>query len=526
MGPTDWPSAEVPVSTVPEAGIRREIFRVAGVVPPPNPLTGTATPDELNFTQVVRYRADVSPPAAAHAILIAYPGFLGGAGNWDPLARTLVRRSIAAGQPIEVWSIDRRSNLMEDLTGFDTAEATGNAEIAAGYYFGRDTIDGEEFPGFRQQADLAFESEWGLATHVEDLRRVLALVPAGERRARVFLMGHSLGASFTEAYAGWRFDDGLQGVDELAGLILIEGLLPETPLAQADYEGGVANGFFSLVGVNDIRATTRHFELPLIGSTVLPLAEIMSLRALYKPDAITPDDNRDTTLRILYLLAEIPPMTNAAVLGFSFDRESLPLTFAAASIGHGTGGPIESYLNPFGEEGAMLVHPTDPAATYDWVDAPDDDPAEVTPLANLAHAFVDGRTNLAEWYFPARLPIDLQACGGGRVAENGYQAAAGLRCFDGAFVDAPVLAISAELQPLANFEALKQRVTPTVGAGRPLANADRTNPAAWTAIAAEGFTHMDPLLASDVAANPVAGAVMTFVGANTAAGAVTIPLQP
>jgi hypothetical protein len=522
--PKDWPEMTVPTSAVPEPGIRRELFRVAGAAAPANPVTGDATPAALEYTQVVRYRQDVDPPAPAKAIVVAMPGFLGAAGNWDPLARNLVRASIAAGEPVEVWAIDRRSNLLEDLRGMDTAEAAQNGEIAAGYYFGEDTIGGEPFAGFLLQADVPYMSEWGLAVHVEDLRRVIEVVPENERKARVFLLGHSLGASFTEAFAGWRFDGGVRGSELLAGFILVDGSLGATPLTESEYGGGVANGFLSVPGLDEIRSGTRYFELPILGTDVMPLAEIMSMRYLYDPDGIIEkDDTRETTLKILLMLTEVPRMTNAAVLGFAFDHESLPLTFAACSCGASTGGPVESYDNAFGE--GMLVRPSDLAATYDWTDAFDTSPAEFTPLANLAHAFVDGRVNLAEWYFPARLPLDLRACAGGAVPADGYQAAAGLRCFDGGLADAPFLAISAELAPLEDMEAVAGRLAPTIGAGRPKAGADRSDPDAFRAFHVDGFTHMDPLLAAEGPGNPVPGAILSFVDANAAPGEVTIPLQ-
>jgi pimeloyl-ACP methyl ester carboxylesterase len=523
-GPRDWPLMTVPTSDVPEAGIRRELFRVQGVVPPANPTTGATTPAELNFTQVVRYRQDVDSPAPATAVIIAMPGFLGAAGNWDPLARNLVRESIARGAPVEVWAIDRRSNLLEDLRGMDSAEAARNAEIAQGYYFGGETVGGQAFAGFVDPADVSFMSEWGLATHVEDLRRVIAVVPQAQRKARVFLLGHSLGGALTEAYASWRFDDGTHGFDELAGFALIDGSLTGTPISESDYHDGVANGFFSLTGVDDIRATTPYFELPILGTDVLPQAEIMSMRYLYDPTGVIVDARRDHTLQILLMVSPVPKMTNAATLGFAFDHESEALTFAACSCGHASGGALETYDNAIAQR--QLVRPSDQAATYDWVDAPDAQPPEVTPLADLAHAFVDGRVNLAEWYFPSRLPLDLRACSNGQVAPGGYQDQAGLRCFDEALVDAPFLGVSAELAPIENLDATKDRVAPTIGPGRPLAGHDRSDPNAFRTFHIDGFTHMDGLLAAAGPGNPVPGAVLDFVAANAAPGDVTIPVQP
>lgn len=521
-GPRDWPAMDVPASTMPEPGIRRDLVLVPGVAPPPNPMTGDATPAALDVTQVLRYRQDVDPPATVRAVIVAMPGFLGGGGSLDALARALVRRGAATGTPVEVWAIDRRANLLEERVGLDTAEAAGEAEIALNWYFGIDTIDGERFPGFRRQADLAFMSEWGLATHVEDLRRVIARIPAAERRGRVFLLGHSLGASFSEAYAAWRFSDGTRGVDELAGIVLIDGVLADTPIAEDQWHAGTGAGFFKMPGVDAIRAGARYFELPLLGISVYAQAEIMSLRALLDPDGVVEDEVRDDTLRILLLLGDgpMPRLTNQAVLGLAFDAESCPLAFAAINGGRATGGPLESYDNPFGD--GTLVHPTDGNVTYAWIDALAASPPEHTPIANLAHSFVDGRTNFAEWYFPARLPIDLAAVGGARVAEDGWQAALGLRAFDGALIDAPILAVSAGFVEPARFEPLRARVAPAVGAGRPRQGATRAEDDGFRVLRAEGLTHMDPITA-DESMNPVPAAVLEFVGQHGAAGAVALP---
>lgn len=521
-GRPDWPSQQVPASTVPEAGVRRDVLRVDGVVPPANPLTGDETPGELNVVQVLRYRQDVDPPAPATVVIVALPGFLGGGASWDGLARAMVKRGAASGQVIEVWAIDRRSNLLEDLVGSDTAEAAGNPEIAAGYYNGTDTIDGQLFPGFKLQTDVPFESEWGLATHVEDVHRVVQIVPQAARRGHVFLMGHSLSGQFVEAYAAWRFADGVRGGDEIAGLIMIDGVLGAAPLSEDEYLNGTGSGFEATPGLDEIRERARYFELPIFGVEVYPLIEVMSLRALLAPDAVVADPVRDDTLRILLLMGDtpIPPLSNQAALGFGFDDESCPLTFGSVSAGHATGGPLESYENPFG--GGNLVHPTDPGATYTWVDAPAAQPAEPTPLANLAHSFIDGRTNFAEWYFPNRLRLDLAAVGGARVPDDGWHAAQGLRAFDGALIDAPILAISSGFLDPADYEELRARVAPAVGAGRPNAGATRDLDTGFRSLEAAGQTHTDPLVAADGPSNPVPAAIEQFVAANAEAGVLTI----
>ncbi|MEZ4252471.1 MAG: hypothetical protein R3B99_30035 [Polyangiales bacterium] len=530
-GVLDFPAERPPLSTVPSEGVRRDVFLVPGATPPTNPVTGDTTPSELDFTQVLRYRRDVEPPAAARAIVVCMPGFLGGGGSFEGLARALVRTGLE-GESIEVWAIDRRSNLLEDLAGMDAAEVLGDPEVAQAYYFGDATVGGQAFEGYRSQDSLPYLSEWGLATHAEDLRRVIALVPQAERRARVFLLGHSLGASFTEAYASWRFEDDVRGDEELAGLVLVDGALGNVPSTEEEYRTGSSGGAFPSPGVDGVRAEggTRYTELPLLGIDVYARAEISSLRALTAPDAVVRDTGRDRTLGILSGLApsRVPAMSNAAALAFAFDDELQPLGFVRAKLGHLTGGPIESYENALAG-GATLMRPSDPSATYTWQDAPLRDPDEHTPVRNLAESFVHGRSNFAEWYFPTRLPIDLAAVGGANVAEESWQAGEGLRAFDGELVDAPVLAIAAALvgDPT-RYEAIRDRLAPTLGEGRPNAGQARvvdgaSNELAFRIVDATDLEHLDPVFSDEtVETNPVPSAVLRFVGEHVAAGTITI----
>jgi hypothetical protein len=214
-------------------------------------------------------------------------------------------------------------------------------------------------------------------------------------------------------------------------------------------------------------------------------------------------------------------MTNRAALGFGFDDESCPLAFAAVSVGQSTGGPLAPFESPF--DGSQLVHPADGTSTYAWIDAPDTTPPELAPVANLAHSFVDGRSNFAEWYFPNRLRLDLMVASGARVPEGGWEEQeAGVRAFDGALVDAPILAISSGFLDPADYELLRARVAPAVGAGRPAEGALRDDPSGFLVMEATGFTHTDPLVADDGPANPVPAAIEAFVWANAEPGTVTI----
>jgi len=520
-GPRDWPACEVPASTVHD-GVRRDVFLVPGTTPPENPETGDATPEELDATQVLRYRQDVDPPAPARAILIAMPGFLGGGPSFDPLARALVARGEESGETLEVWAIDRRSNLLEDLRGMDAAEAEADPAIAQGYYFGRETVGGEAFEGFVPQGRVRYMSEWGLATHVADLRRVVALVPESARRDHVFLMGHSLGAAFTEAYASWRFEDGSRGVEELAGLVLIDGELPSEAISETQYHEGAGTGLMMQPGLDAIRGGTSYTALPILGLDVYTRAEIMSLRVLLSPDEIRDDPGRDRLLALLLQLpsSDVPAMTNRASLGFGFDRRTNPLLFAQVSLGAPTGGPVEEYTSDL--TGEMLVHPTDPDATYEWDDGPGADPTAHTPMDHLARSFVHGRSNFAEWYFPARLPIDIAAVAGTDVPEGDWREDMGLTAFDRELVDAPVLAVAADLVGPGGFAELEGRLGPEVGEGRPHAGATRSEETGLRIVDATHLSHIDPLSAADGGDDPVPEEVERFVLEHVGAGTVDV----
>ena len=161
--------------------------------------------------------------------------------------------------------------------------------------------------------------------------------------------------------------------------------------------------------------------------------------------------------------------------------------------------------------------PTEPKATYDWVDAADAVPAEPTPLDNLIRSATGGGTNFAEWYFPTRLLLDLGAVGGAAVPVDGWQAALGLRAFDGPRIDAPILSVAADLFT-DSMAAVAGRVAPAVGGGRPHAGADRASPEGFATVDATHLGHLDVVLAADGPLNPVPAAVVDFLIAHSEAG--------
>ena len=499
------PPASTLVDSAPVA-IRREVLRVAAPAPPPNP-NATAfaeTPPENNFVRVVRYRLDSEPPRPARAIAVLMPGFLGGAGSFEPLARALVRRS-APDAAIEVWAIDRRSNFLEDHHGLDVAEVRGDPELASRYYFAGDEVEGRRFPGLLSQEQTAFMSEWGLATTISDLQAVLGLVPTAGRKSHVVLIGHSLGASIVEEYAAWDFT-GRPGYEDLAGLVLIDGTTgaegnATPPISLTQYQDGLG-GSFPRPGLSKIRSRDRFYTLPLLGSEIYVTAGISALRAAWRPMDVVSDPDRDSALRVLLGLNAVPALTNRAALGFSFDRAYNALSFAAVSCGVGTGGRIEKYRSLLG---ADLLHPTDPAATYDWVDFDKTQPTGHTALTDLAQAWFHGPgLDFAEWYFPARLALDAPAAGSLVLASSDWpRSMFGLRAAHGRSLDLPILALAAGLAGKGSgdqhaYDALRQLVDAVpIGPGRPQAGLPRTRAEAFRVLAYPQLTHIDPILGAD-----------------------------
>ena len=99
-------AADPPLTRIPAVRVQR-----AGVTVP-------GTPAQYNASITVRYGA-----SRPRAILLLMPGYLGGAGSFDRLARQIVARDPG----VAVWAVDRRSNTLEpqaQLAGADTATLT------------------------------------------------------------------------------------------------------------------------------------------------------------------------------------------------------------------------------------------------------------------------------------------------------------------------------------------------------------------------------------------------------------------
>ena len=133
-----------------------------GVQPPPNPVLNKATPAAQNKLRITRYRVDADPPKPARAIVVIMPGFLGGAGSVDGIAKAVVRRSTAQ-DAYEAWAVDRRANLLEDTWGEDVAESLQDPAQANAYYFQGPRCRATRSRASLTGAQMPWASEWGLA---------------------------------------------------------------------------------------------------------------------------------------------------------------------------------------------------------------------------------------------------------------------------------------------------------------------------------------------------------------------------
>lgn len=510
--------------------IRRELLRVPAPRPPPNPITQTPTPDALDGVTVVRYRVDTGqrPPRAARAIVVLMPGFMGGAGSFDALARGIVRRSTSE-DVFEAWAIDRRSNAMEDRTGIEAALAAQNPDVLTNYYFAGEAIAGKTFEGFKRQQDVAFESEWGLASTMNDLRAVMSLVPADQRRAHVVLAGHSLGSGLAGMYAAWDFD-GTPGFSELAGLVLIDGVTGSegAPLGftKEEYETtGLPNsGFGGRPSLKQVREENRYFAFPLLEAKLFPIGVGTALRSTFRPDAIERDQPRRDALETLFLSSDLPRMTNRAAFGLAFDAATCPVSIAAVNAGQ-TDGPLVDTTSAFG---GTIKKPASSNQTFKWLEFDQTDPKELTSLTEFALAWARPGADFGEWYFPSRLSLDTALGASLTLGPTEWPATDyAIRTFHGRSIDAPVLVeaagiLSGDVTKYDRFKAL----LPPVGAGRPGAGSARTEQAGFEALSHPSFTHIDPLAGTDVPGGEVArwfDAITAFARRSTTSPGVVVP---
>ena len=311
----------------------------------------------------------------ARNVLVLEPGTSAGAGYFVPLARWIALR--APGW--QVWSVERRENLLEDQSELNLAKAhKASVNEMFNYYLGYLT-DPSITHHIHPVPDSAvpFARQWGLEVAVEDLHHVIAA--ARRLGGRVVLGGHSLGGSVVTAYATWNFA-GRPGADQLAGLVYDDGGSSAQPVSAP-----AARAELSALATGTPWMAFSGVPAPLLGL----FSAVGSTAAVVAPNAPSASQSFAGTPSVL---KPPVPATNLGTFGFDTDVKTSKLVFAAqAHLGHLTTG-----VSPAGWSSAGAITPIERWAAM---------------LAGAGMADVDG----SEWYFPQRLTDDTGAVNQGNA---------------------------------------------------------------------------------------------------------------
>jgi hypothetical protein len=313
-------------------------------------------------------------PRSARNILVLNPGTSAGSAYFQPLAKTIVQ--MVPGW--QVWSVERRENLLEDQSMTDAAKSgQAGPQQVFNYYLGW-LVDRSIEPHFQliPDSDVGYARDWGMNTEIGDLRKVVLAAKRGGRS--VVVGGHSLGGNITTAYATWDFN-GKAGADGLAGLVYIDGGSNPVPVT-ADQ---------AAASLQALQSSTPWRPFGGIPAPYAGLFEATgALGALFDPNS--PSGGQAFPLLPANLKPPYP-VTNAGQFGYALNVGTSPDSLAAA----------QAHLG-------QQDFSTTPAG---W-----DDGDGLTPLGRYANAFaglgVLGHDGVA-WYHPMRLTID-----GGAVANG------------------------------------------------------------------------------------------------------------
>jgi hypothetical protein len=317
-------------------------------------------------------------PRTARNVLVLEPGTSAGSAYFAPLARWVVSQDPGW----QVWAVERRENLLEDQSVLEeTKRGTATVTRLYDYYLGylndpsiRSHI--EPIP----DASVRFAKRWGMAVAVGDLHQVIE--HARSLGGRVVLGGHSLGGGVVTAYASWDFA-GTPGADHLAGLVYIDGGSFGAPESAAAARA-------ALNGLNS--PGTSPWEA--FGGIPAPYAGLFSsigaAAALLAPRAASL--GQSSGLLASFGLTPAVAVDNLAQFGYALNVGSSPPALIAAQAHLGAGITASGALRGWNGAGALT-----PIRRY------------ATMLSGAGIANADG----GEWYFPARLTLDLAAVGNG-----------------------------------------------------------------------------------------------------------------
>ena len=221
------------------------------------------------------------------------------------------------------------------------------------------------------------------------------------------------------------------------------------------------------------------------------------------PTGLNPDaDIGGDFLKLLSGLPTVPPMTNRAALGFGFDDNFQPLSFARVSIGEAIGPVAESpnavFFSAFLGPNDVILAPTDPNTTYDWKPRSAQAVPDPVDITTFARALFVGPSNFIEWYFPARLTLDASVTSSLNVQPSGdwRNDVYGMAVTENARVDLPVFAVGGSrglVSDLTDFDPYRASISPVLRDGDTRsATAD-----GFRTMLMDGYVHLDVLLADD-----------------------------
>jgi hypothetical protein len=398
--------------------------RLVEAVTDPSAKTGDGRLD-LNKAVYIRFY-DQSRQSSPSAVLILLPDEDAGAGSLRTISTEVVR---ATGGKIEVWAIDRRANLLENLEPLATAlnAKTTEACVAAARSYR------SERGGLlaREPALVAgFMSEWGLDVHMRDLKAVVE--EARKVSPNIYMGGHSIGAVMAQMFAGYDFGD-VTGHTLLKGLVLIEGTSNPTTIAS------IIPGARAPISDDEYLNGTKEIAglLPLRGGTTPPF--IASRPAMYQMielgAQITLLEPEGTTLQTIFPPIVNVPATNGAFMGIFLDNDFQAMPIARVSMGFLQApqgvtaaavatrkGDDPARANPTGLWTPVSAGPQQPLRWASSATAPSSQARaagpEVSSLeATMRQSLMIGSamgeqtstddTNTSEWYFPQRLRTDI-----------------------------------------------------------------------------------------------------------------------
>lgn len=358
-------------------------------------------PEQCDRVSYLRFRNASGPtdPNKADRILVSQPGVLEGAGAYESVARNTVTEAASQGKNIEVWAMDRRSNCLEDHTGFEAGRASGDVNDALDYYVGGKEKNGRTFDGFgvydggdpaspvgdttvTVDPSLDWLNDIGLDQTLRDQYDIMrSEVPdLATRQDKMLCGGHSLGGYLSGYFAEWDFDGdpsttddagfnqcgGYFALDTVVDTDLTGHILSPVPVDVDGLPAGVGDAVDTLYGAPGPGLPV--FAAPsLINPETMNLLGLIGMAANDDPDGLSaivprlPDNaNIESTMRVLLGGNPVTAVTgepdirsirvtNDAVLGALLDDNSMPFGILQSSVGF-IDGPVVQKTFPVNQD--------------------------------------------------------------------------------------------------------------------------------------------------------------------------------